>query len=138
MKSSSFISILLAITVASSNFAFAQGRGNQREGNDRDEARGQRGPDHRGMRQPDRRNAWGHGNLERDERWSQRGAGPNHEFRRGDRLPMEYRHKHFVVNDWRGHNLSAPPRGYYWVQSGADYILVAVATGLILQILFNH
>jgi len=39
-----------------------------------------------------------------------------------------------VVNDWRGHRLSAPPRGYHWVQTGSDYVLVAIATGIILQL----
>jgi Ni/Co efflux regulator RcnB len=39
------------------------------------------------------------------------------------------------VSDWRSHRLNAPPRGYQWVQSGSDYLLVAVATGIIAQLL---
>ena len=35
-------------------------------------------------------------------------------------------------------NLSAPPRGYQWVQSGSDYILIAIATGIIAQLLLSH
>lgn len=66
-----------------------------------------------------------------------RGVGPNHEYYRGDRLPAEFRHRHHVVNDWRGHSLSAPPRGYHWVQSGGDYILIASATGIIAQFLLG-
>ncbi len=73
-----------------------------------------------------------------DMRRYERGAGPNHAFYRGDRLPAQYRHRNYVVNDWRGHRLSAPPRGYHWVQTGADYVLVAVATGVILQLLLNN
>lgn len=69
---------------------------------------------------------------------NQRGAGPNHAFHRGARLPAEYRSRQYVVNDWRGHQLSAPPRGYHWVQSGGDYLLVAISTGVILQILLNN
>ncbi len=72
--------------------------------------------------------------AQRDER----GAGPEHRFQRGDRLPPEYRHRNYVVNDWRGHNLSAPPRGYQWVQTGTDYVLVAIATGIILQLILNN
>ena len=64
-----------------------------------------------------------------------RGAGPGHNFYRGDRLPWEYRQRTYVVEDWRGHRLSAPPRGYHWVQAGGDYVLVAIATGVILQLL---
>lgn len=67
-----------------------------------------------------------------------RGAGPNHQFHRGERLSPEYRNRYYVVDDWRGHRLSAPPRGYYWVQAGADYVLVAIATGIIVDLLLNH
>ena len=60
------------------------------------------------------------------------------EFRRGGRLPSELRDRHYVVNDWRGHRLSAPPRGYHWVQVGPDYVLAAVATGIIANLILNQ
>ncbi|HVE55060.1 MAG TPA: RcnB family protein [Ramlibacter sp.] len=60
------------------------------------------------------------------------------EFRRGGRLPPELRDRHYVVNDWRGHRLSAPPRGYHWVQVGPDYVLAAVATGIIANLILNQ
>lgn len=66
-----------------------------------------------------------------------RGAGPNRAFYPGGRLPREYRLRHYVVDDWRGHGLNPPPRGYHWVQTGADFVLVAIATGLILQLLLT-
>ncbi len=69
---------------------------------------------------------------------SGRGAGAYHQYYRGDRLPYEYRHRNYVVNDWRSHRLSAPPHGHYWVQSGADYLLVAIATGIIVQLVLNN
>jgi Ni/Co efflux regulator RcnB len=68
----------------------------------------------------------------------ERGAGPNHEFRQGGRLPPEYRGRQYVVEDWRGHHLSAPPRGYHWVQNGGDYLLVAITTGIIMQLLLSN
>ncbi len=67
-----------------------------------------------------------------------RGAGPDHNFNKGGRLPQEYRNRQYVVDDWRGHHLSAPPRGYQWVQTGGDYVLVAIATGIIAQILLSQ
>jgi Ni/Co efflux regulator RcnB len=70
--------------------------------------------------------------------WRGRGAGPNHDWYRGSRLPHEYNNRTYVVDDWRGHHLSAPPRGYHWVQSGGDYLLVAIATGIIASILLNQ
>ncbi|MET1115117.1 MAG: RcnB family protein [Comamonas sp.] len=66
------------------------------------------------------------------------GAGPNHNWVRGSRIPPQYRTRHYVVNDWRGHRLAAPPRGYHWVQNGGDYLLVAIATGLIAQIILTN
>jgi Ni/Co efflux regulator RcnB len=67
----------------------------------------------------------------------QRGAGPYRNYYPGGRLPAEYQLRHYVVGDWRGHGLSAPPRGYHWVQTGGDYVLVAIATGVILQLLLR-
>ncbi|PFH04535.1 Ni/Co efflux regulator RcnB [Collimonas sp. PA-H2] len=82
-------------------------------------------------RQPDRRD---YGEQRRDER----GAGPDHAFYRGQRLPPEYRGRQYVVDDWRAHHLNAPPRGYHWVQTGGDYVLVAISTGIILQMLLGN
>jgi len=30
------------------------------------------------------------------------------------------------------------PGGYHWVQSGGDYLLVAIATGIIADLLLNR
>jgi Ni/Co efflux regulator RcnB len=73
------------------------------------------------------------------DRWhAGRGAGPDHSFYRGGRLPSYYHGRQFVVDDWRRHHLSAPPRGYHWVQTGADYVLVGIATGIIAQVLLGN
>jgi Ni/Co efflux regulator RcnB len=138
MKSNTVISAIVALSLASGGFAFAQGRGDQGDRGDRGRnAQAQRGgqQDRRDnqARQPNRRDNQARASQGRDER----GAGPNHDFRRGQRLPMEYRHRQYVVDDWRGHHLSAPPRGYHWVQAGGDYILVAIGTGIILQFILN-
>ena len=58
-------------------------------------------------------------------------------FNRGERLPPQYRSNQYIVNDWRGHHLSAPPRGYYWLQNGSDYVLAAIATGVIASVVVN-
>ena len=59
------------------------------------------------------------------------------EFRRGGRLPVELRQRYYVVNNWHGHRLYAPPRGYQWVQVGSDYVLAAIATGIIANLVFG-
>ena len=66
-----------------------------------------------------------------------RGVGPRHDWYRGGYVPAPYRGYSYVVGDWRGHRLSAPPRGYQWIQYGGDYLLIAVGTGLIANIVLN-
>lgn len=106
MKSKAIVAAVLAVSLTTGGFAFAQNNG---ERNDR-------------------------GRNEQQER----GAGPNHSYHKGDRLPKAEHRKQDVVSDWRGHHLSAPPRGYHWVQSGSDFVLVAIATGIISQLLLNN
>lgn len=62
--------------------------------------------------------------------------GPH--FHRGGRIPFEYRNRQYVVNNWRDHRLNAPPRGQQWVQVGSDYVLVAIATGIIAQLVLSR
>jgi len=69
---------------------------------------------------------------------SGRGAGPYRRWQRGERLPYEYRHHSYVVQDWRGHRLYRPPSGYHWVQAGDDYVLVAIATGIIAALALSR
>ena len=71
-----------------------------------------------------------------DRRWD--GAGPDHDIRRGGRLPSRYRNHQYVVDNWRDHHLRPPPRGYHWVQTGGDYVLAAIATGVIADLIINH
>ena len=136
MKSKAVVSAIVAVCLTTGGSAFGQGYGDRKDRGRNEQARGQQ--DRRGNegRQPDRREFQGRANI--DRRRDERGAGPNHAFRRGDRLPVEYRHRNYVVNDWRAHNLRAPPRGYHWVQTGGDYVLVAIATGVILELLLNN
>jgi Ni/Co efflux regulator RcnB len=74
----------------------------------------------------------------RTEQKVERGAGPDHAWHKGDRLPDSYRANQYVVNDWRGHHLRQPPSGYHWVQVNGDYVLAAVATGVIADMLLNN
>ncbi|WP_336966022.1 RcnB family protein [Acinetobacter pittii] len=45
-------------------------------------------------------------------------------FKRGERIPAQYRHSRYYVSDWRAHRLYAPPRGYHWVKTPNQYLLV--------------
>lgn len=45
----------------------------------------------------------------------------------------------YAVNDYYGYGLRAPPRGYYWRRSDAgDFLLVALATGIIADLVLGH
>jgi Ni/Co efflux regulator RcnB len=142
------LTAVIAVSLAMAGSALAQSYGERADRERYEQAQRDRWQDRRdgarrdsgrrdyGGRQYDRRDT--RGRTYSDGRRDGRGAGPNRSFYRGDRLPYEYRHRNYVVNDWRSHNLSAPPRGYHWVQTGADYVLVAIATGIILQLMLQN
>ncbi|MFZ6645651.1 RcnB family protein [Undibacterium sp. TJN25] len=94
--------------------------------------------DHRGPDRHDDRRGDRDGPRFAEGSHNDRDNVPRHRFQKGDRLPPEYRGRQYAVDDWRGHHLSAPPRGYHWVQSGGDYVLAAIATGIIASVLLNN
>lgn len=58
-------------------------------------------------------------------------------WHRGDRLPRAWYGSSYVVYDWRPYRLYSPPRGYHWVRVGNDVILTAIATGIVLDVLYD-
>jgi Ni/Co efflux regulator RcnB len=147
---------ILAMSLMTGGPAFAQAEGNnlqqqlhqpprqQQRQPQRQDQRADKHQAQRNFQQQQQQRGWEQQRQRSDQRQrgdeyrDARGAGPDHQFRRGDRLPPEYRNRNYVVDDWRTHHLSAPPRGYHWVQVGGDYVLVAIATGIILQLLLNN
>lgn len=139
MKKTSWTSlVLIAAMGLSQGSALAQPRhDNEQQCNPGERGCGRGNGQHNGQR------GWGYqdnrrGDMGRQDHGGERGAGPEHDFYRGGRLPPQYRSRQYVVNDWRGHGLRSPPRGYQWVQTGGDYVLVAIATGIILELLLNR
>lgn len=61
---------------------------------------------------------------------SPRYYGHPHRWERGHR----YYGQSYVVRDYGYYRLRHPPRGYHWVRANNDYLLVAIATGIILDI----
>ena len=55
-----------------------------------------------------------------------------HEFRRGERLPAEWRRGPAL--DWRANHLRRPPHNEYWVRDGNQFALVAGSNGVILDL----
>jgi len=62
--------------------------------------------------------------------------GWNHRWVRGERFYPAY--GSFVVNDWNRYHLRRPPYGYHWVNYNGDYLLVAIGTGIIADMLLNQ
>ena len=98
-------------------------RGDDRRGNDR------RGYDHRGYdrgygHRPPPPRYYGHPHYYGGHPGPYRGH-----WVRGHR----YDGPVYVVNNYGYYRLRPPPRGYHWVRNGSDYLLVAVATGIILD-----
>ena len=56
------------------------------------------------------------------------------ELKRGEQLPPRYRTHQYVIDNWRAHKLSEPPRGHQWVQAGTSYALVGIATGVVTEV----
>lgn len=63
-----------------------------------------------------------------------------HAFRRGERLPERYySSREYYVTDYRRYHLREPERGYRWVRDDdGQLILIAVATGIIADIVLGH
>ncbi|HEY4143832.1 RcnB family protein [Pinirhizobacter sp.] len=115
--------------------AFAQhdndrGRDHGRSGHDDRRGNDHRGNDHRGY---DHRGGYGHRPPARYYGHPHYYGGHPGPYRghwvRGHR----YNGPVYVVNNYGYYRLRPPPRGYHWVRNGSDYLLVAVATGIILD-----
>ncbi len=134
MRKLKIIATFVSLTLLAGSLAFAQDRRGERDdfkSRYKEKGRNQgRGPQDR--HQPAR-----HNDDRRPDMREQRGAGPEHQFHRGNRLPPQYRQQIYVVNNWHTHQLPPPPRGHHWVQMGADYVLVAIATGIIVQLILD-
>ena len=153
MKFTPLVSALVIASLTASSLTFAQGydRRDPREGlqqvqqhgpshmDSHEQNRYERRMDHRNDRRFDRErdDRFDPPEARRNDRYEYYNArGP--EFRRGRYIPREFRNRQYYVTNYRVYNLPPPPRGHQWVQVGADYVLIAIATGLIVSILLNN
>ncbi len=75
-----------------------------------------------------------------DRRWDRDDFyrhGWNHRWVRGERFYPVYG-RSFVVDDWYRYRLRRAPYGYHWVRYGDDFLMVAIGTGIIADILLNQ
>lgn len=133
--------MLVGSAALAQDHGHGHGWGHGHNGQD-DGDHGRRGDDgDRNVRYGDDDRGHGHGRghaYGHYRNWHDRGE---HEgwYRRGGYLPVEYRSSRYVVYDWREARLREPPRGYHWVRSdNGDFLLVAITTGVIVDLLLNH
>jgi Ni/Co efflux regulator RcnB len=63
---------------------------------------------------------------------------PSHRsWRKGERFESRYAQNYRVISKPRQYRLKDAPRGYRWVQSGNDAVLVGITSGIIASVLAN-
>ncbi|NPT47229.1 hypothetical protein GNZ12_39280 [Paraburkholderia sp. 1N] len=130
MKSSIVAPLLIVSLLGTPVAVFAQ----QHDDNHGGDQHSQHGPN------PGHDVQHGHGHGPAPHEASLGGPGgpvPHNDWHKGERLPAEYRDRNYVVDNWHEHGLQAPPRGYQWVGVNGDYVLAAIATGVIANVLLN-
>lgn len=86
-----------------------------------------------------------HDDDDDDRRHHHRGNKHKHKgwkrdhYRRGERIEVVHVERHYYVDDYEHYHLRQPPRGHRWIRTDdGKYLLVAVATGIIADILLHH
>jgi Ni/Co efflux regulator RcnB len=59
----------------------------------------------------------------------------DYSWRRGGYVPTTYRR--YYVQDYGYYGLRAPPPGHRWVYADGNFVLMAVATGIIASVIMN-
>jgi Ni/Co efflux regulator RcnB len=60
------------------------------------------------------------------------------QFRRGERFYSNRAPNYVVIDDYRRWDrLRPPPRGYRWVRSGNDAVLVGIASGIVASVIIG-
>ena len=112
-------SVLTAPVMAQSYGNYDRGRSDQRfDRHDNDRARADQ--------RFNRRDYQGQRNFSQQRRWN-----------KGDRFDRRYASNYRVISSPRQYRLHNAPRGYRWVQSGNDAVLIGITSGIIASVLAN-
>ncbi len=81
----------------------------------------------------------GKGHHDDDRHSGHHDNGKHKGWNKGDRIEVVYLQPRYHVEDYRHYHLAPPPRGHRWVRTDdGKFILIAVATGIIADILLHH
>jgi len=75
-----------------------------------------------------------------EQRHDDRGHSPRNQHRhwkKGDRFDARYARNYRVISSPRHYHLREAPRGYRWVRSGKDAVLIGVSSGIVVSVLAN-
>ena len=140
------LSAALVLSLLSGTAAFAKGdkgdKGEKHDNRGYSQDRDERGDRHddRGYSQnrDDRGNNNGYDSRsDRHDNGNHYGQ-QKHRWVRGERLPVTYYQNRSYYVDYRRAHLRAPPSGYQWVQVDNNYVMVALATGLIASLIAHN
>ncbi|AMO72918.1 RcnB family protein [Sphingorhabdus sp. M41] len=73
-------------------------------------------------------------------RYNNKRSAVNHSQRnwaKGQRFDRRYATNYRVINNPRDYRLSSAPRGYQWVRSGNDAVLIGITSGIIGAVIGN-
>jgi Ni/Co efflux regulator RcnB len=59
----------------------------------------------------------------------------NRHWNKGERFDYRQARNYRVVSNYRQYHLRPAPRGYRWVQSGNDAVLIGITSGIIASVL---
>jgi len=79
-------------------------------------------------------------NRRDDHRFGQWNNGSRMQYRnwqRGQRFDSRYAYNYRVISNPRYYRLHDAPRGYRWVQSGNDAVLIGLTSGIIAAVFAN-
>lgn len=78
-----------------------------------------------------------HKNVQRGYGYQNGNAYQNRNWQRGQRFDSRYARNYRQIDYRQYRGLRAPPRGYRYVQSGNDAVLVAITSGIIGAVFAN-
>ena len=123
----------ISAVLFSTGAAFAQDHRDDHRNDNRDQYHDNGSRNDNGYRNNDRNN---------DRRdWNDRDHDHyvrHNDWRRGNRLPPDYWQHARRVDDYRVYHLRRPPRGYEWRQVDGNYVMAAVATGIIASVIAGN
>lgn len=137
MKKSGIIALSALLFATTSLSAFAEGTQQSHDEQQQQVKRPPQGNQQQGNQQHGQPQGNQHG-AQPQHASERHKSQQHHQFHQGRPLPQKYRGEGYQVNDWHERGLKAPPAGHRWQNVDGNYVLIAVATGVITSIITHQ